>query len=92
MKYVVDLTEKAKDGVKKFKKAGDKQALKKLEQLLEELEVHPKTGSGRPKLLVGYDGERWSRRITDKHRLVYEIFEEVVTVEVIQTYGHYDDK
>ncbi|MBQ3657914.1 MAG: type II toxin-antitoxin system YoeB family toxin [Bacteroidales bacterium] len=35
---------------------------------------------------------RWSRRITDKHRLVYRIFETEVFVEVISAYGHYSDK
>ena len=27
-----------------------------------------------------------------KHRLIYEILEQIVTVEVIQAYGHYDDR
>ena len=34
----------------------------------------------------------YSRRINIKHRLVYEIREEIVLVLVLQAYGHYDDK
>ncbi|MCF8231571.1 MAG: type II toxin-antitoxin system YoeB family toxin, partial [Bacteroidales bacterium] len=34
----------------------------------------------------------WSRRITGKHRLIYEIKEELGHINVIQTYGHYSDK
>ncbi|MBR6493754.1 MAG: hypothetical protein IKT22_00575 [Prevotella sp.] len=30
--------------------------------------------------------------MTKKHRLVYRIFEEEISVDVISTYGHYNDK
>lgn len=30
--------------------------------------------------------------ITKKHRLVYEIFDTEVHVDVLSAYGHYDDK
>ncbi len=32
------------------------------------------------------------RTITKKHRLIYEIFETEVYVDVLSAYGHYDDK
>ncbi|MEE3384057.1 MAG: type II toxin-antitoxin system YoeB family toxin [Prevotella sp.] len=35
---------------------------------------------------------RWSRRITDRHRLIYRIFETEVYVDVLAAYGHHDDK
>ena len=81
---------KANKGLKNFIKAGDKATLKKLNTLLDELYDHPKTGTGKPEQLKGYLN-RWSRRITEKHRLVYEIQEEIVIVLVISVYGHYDD-
>jgi len=34
----------------------------------------------------------WRFRITDKHRLVYRIFETEVVVLVLTAYGHYEDK
>ncbi len=92
MEYAIDFLEPAKEGVLKLRKAGEKQALKKLEALVEELKFHPTTGTGKPERLKHKQGNEWSRRITDKHRLVYEIFEHIVTIEIIQTYGHYDDK
>ena len=82
----------AQEDIRKLQKSGDKQAIKKLNTLIDELRIHPTTGTGRPKLLKGFDTDRWSRRITQKHRLIYDIFENIVTVEIIQTYGHYDDK
>ncbi len=50
------------------------------------------TGTGRPEALSGDRTGQWSRRITLKHRLVYEIENEVVNVAVLSSYGHYDDK
>ena len=35
---------------------------------------------------------QWSRRITDKHRMVYTINDMEVVVLVLTAYGHYDDK
>ena len=50
------------------------------------------TGTGKPEQLKGCGGTLWSRRITQKHRLIYEIIETVVHVDVLSAYGHYDDK
>ena len=35
---------------------------------------------------------QWRCKITDKHRLVYEIHDSEVVVLVLMAYGHYDDK
>jgi toxin YoeB len=53
---------------------------------------HPTTGTGHPEPLKGKPEGRWSRRITDKHRLVYRIYEDTVVVLVLSAYGHYGDK
>ena len=53
---------------------------------------HLKTGIGKPEQLKHYEIPTWPRHITEKHRLVYEIHEEIVTVLVVATYGHYNDK
>ena len=91
-RYEIDYSPEAEAGIIKLKKAGDKQALKKLKSLIEELKIHPRKGTGKPEPLKGFNEIRWSRRITDKHRLVYDIFDQILIVEVTQTYGHYDDK
>ena len=67
-------------------------AFKKAERLIDELRVHPKIGTGHSEPLKGDRAGQWSRRISDKHRLVYEIFEREVYVEVITSYGHYGDR
>lgn len=60
--------------------------------MIEELQDHPKTGTGKPKPLSGNRSGEWSRRITDKHRLIYKIEEDTVIVLVLSAWGHYDDK
>jgi toxin YoeB len=92
MIYRLEFLKEAKEGILRFQNSGDKQILKKIYALLDELIVHPETGTGKPERLKYQQGNKWSRRITDKHRLVYEIFEQVVTIEIIQVYGHYSDK
>lgn len=66
-------------------------AFKKLTKLLCELIEHPKSGTGKPEQLRHNLSGKWSRRITDKHRLVYSINDESVNVLVVNAYGHYKD-
>lgn len=56
MIYFVDFTSRALQGLKKLEKTGEKAALKKLNALLDELEAHPTTGTGKPERLKGCDG------------------------------------
>ena len=73
-------------------KSDEPKVYKKLSDFIEELKVHPKTGLGHPEPLKGVPENRWSRRLSKKHRLVYRIFEEDVYVDVLSAYGHYNDK
>jgi toxin YoeB len=75
-----------------FLKNDEPQTLKKVIRLIGELRQHPTTGTGHPKPLGGDRTGQWSRRITQKHRLVYQIDEMQITVLVLSAYGHYDDK
>jgi toxin YoeB len=86
--YTLILKPQVEIDIERHKKAGNKQVLDKLLLLFHELILHPTSGTGKPERLKG----KWSRRITERHRLIYEIFEDIVVVEVIQTYGHYDYK
>ena len=90
MSYSIELSERAELDIIKLRESRDKQALKKLNTLINELRVHPETGTGKPERLKYVN--KWSRRINKKHRLIYDIFDQIVTVEIVQAYGHYDDK
>ena len=54
--------------------------------------LHPRTGIGHPEPLIKGSGIRYSRHITAHDRIIYDIYDNVVTVLVIQVGGHYDDK
>ena len=92
MKYAIELSLDAENDIEKFKKSGDKKVLIKIDKLLNELRVHPTSGTGKPEQLKHYDTPTWSRRINDKHRLVYRIQENKVIVLVLSFWGHYSDK
>ena len=92
MKYLLKLSDQTELDLAKLRKSGNKQVIKKLNALLDELRDHPETGTGKPERLKHEYAGKWSRHISDKHRLIYEIFEQIVTVEVLSAYSHYGDK
>ena len=51
----------------------DKQMLKRLNMLIQDIERDPFSGSGKPEPLRGDLSGFWSRRINDEHRLVYRV-------------------
>lgn len=67
----------------------DKKVLKKINQLLKEIQRTPFDGEGKPEPLKGRNNQ-WSRRINEKDRLVYIISEDYIFI--VQCKGHYDDK
>ena len=91
MIYSVDIKETAQKDLY-FLAMHEPKAFEKAQSLIKELEEHPKTGTGHPEQLKGEPKNRWSRRITKQHRLVYEIHDRQVLVLVLAAYGHYDDK
>ena len=58
--------------------------------LILNIQETPFKGLGKPEALKGNLSGWWSRRISDKHRLIYRIKEE--NLELASCYGHYDDK
>ncbi len=86
--YTIVFTEDAKKDLKELNKKAP-QAVSKLSKLLDEVREHPRTGTGQVEQLKGYGGSVYSRRITKEHRLVYKIYDEVVEVLVLSTFGHY---
>ena len=89
--YAITYSSQAEEDLRKLKRS-EPDAFRKATKLLNELMEHPTTGTGHPEPLRGDCAGQWSRRITDKHRLVYEINETEVVVLVLTAYGHYDDK
>ncbi len=91
MRYEIEFKEEATRDLVALAKSEPK-AFAKAQALIAELREHPRTGTGHPEQLSGDRAGQWSRRITKKHRLVYEIHDMEVVVLVLTAYGHYDDK
>lgn len=91
MKYQIHYLASAERGLLQLYKSEPK-AYQKALKLIAELRDHPRTGTGKPEPLSGDRAGQWSRRITQRHRLVYEIHDTEVVVLVLTAYGHYEDK
>ena len=91
MSYKIEYSNTAQKVIKKWKKSNPI-AFKKLYALLPELEVHPRTGTGHPEPLKGGDDITYSRRLTAHDRIIYDIYDDVVIVLVLDVEGHYNDK
>ncbi len=63
--------------------------LAKTIRLIAEITRTPRTGTGKPERLKQFGGEVWSRRITEKDRLVYDIQDDMITIVACRF--HYDD-
>jgi toxin YoeB len=91
MKYAIVFPAKVEKEMEALKRS-EPQRYSKLMDLINELKETPESGTGRPKPL-GYNLSGWySRRITQKHRLIYQINEAEKTVTIGAVHGHYDDK
>ncbi len=89
--YTIVLSDRAKKDIAKLKR-NEPNSFNKLSKLILEIAQHPRVGTGQVELLRYFDEETYSRRINQKHRLVYRINDDVVEVLVLSSYGHYDDK
>jgi toxin YoeB len=89
--YRVKFSPQAEEDVKRLNRQSPSN-IKKLTKLIKELQEHPRMGTGQVERLKHYEEETWSRRLSGEHRLIYRIYDEVVEVLVLSTFGHYNDK
>ena len=87
MSWSVVLSKQAMKDLKKIKRAGLSQQVKKLLELLNE---DPFVTSPRYEKLVGNLQGFYSRRINIKHRLVYSINSDLKTVHILRMWTHYE--
>lgn len=66
----------------------DKKVFKKILELIRDIQRESFSGIGKPEPLKYELQGYWSRRITDEHRLVYKVEEELVTI--LSCKYHYD--
>jgi len=65
----------------------DKKILKKINSLIKDIKREPFQGIGKPEPLKYELAGCWSRRITDEHRLVYEVDD--YSINIVSCKYHY---
>lgn len=66
-----------------------KKTLKRVNQLVKDIERNNFEGIGKPEALKGNLSGFWSRRIDDANRLIYRINGEFI--DILSCKGHYED-
>ena len=66
----------------------EKKNYKRINQLLKDIAKHPFDGIGKPEPLKHKYRGLWSRRITDEHRLIYQIKDD--EIRIVKYRFHYD--
>ena len=87
MTWQIVYTAQARKDAKKVAAAGLRP---KVERLLDVLRRNPYQSPPRYERLVGDLAGACSRRITIRHRLVYQVIDEARTVKVIRMWTHYE--
>ena len=64
--------------------------VKRIKRLLEDMSKHPYTGIGKPEKLNYELSGKWSRRINEKHRIVYVVRESKNDIYVLALRYHYE--
>ena len=67
----------------------DKKTLKRINNILKDMDGHPFSGIGKPEALKEDKRGYWSRHIDEKNRIVYKVERDQIVI--IQCGGHYDD-
>lgn len=67
----------------------EKKILKRVNQLVKDIERNNFEGIGKPEALKGNLSGFWSRRIDDANRLIYRINGEFI--DILSCKGHYED-
>lgn len=91
MTYTIRVSYGVDKVIAKWKKSNP-DLFKKYRRIFEELLEHPKTGLGHPEPLKGGKDMTWSRHVTAHDRIIYDVYEDIVEIYVLEVEGHYNDK
>ena len=86
--YKVNILKKTNNDLN-WQRKNDKKAYIKVFDLLREIMVDPRNGTGKPESLKYFASEVYSRRVSQKDRLVYTIYEASKEIEILSTKEHY---
>ncbi|HNZ28208.1 MAG TPA: Txe/YoeB family addiction module toxin [Spirochaetota bacterium] len=58
--------------------------------MIREISDNPREGTGKPERLKYFEKEVYSRRINQKDRIIYTIYESLKEIDISSCRGHYD--
>ena len=73
-------------------KGNNPKIVTRIKRLLEDMSKHPYIGIGKPEKLKYELSGKWSRRINEKHRIVYAVNESENDIYVLVLRYHYTNK
>jgi toxin YoeB len=75
-----------------LEKSGNKAIMNKITALIEDIQLHPFEGIGKPEPLKYELLGKWSRRINQEHRIIYKVTEEdtIEILDILSLKGHYE--
>ena len=75
-----------------WKKSGNKAIMNKISALIEDIQLHPFEGIGKPEPLKHQLNGKWSRRINQEHRIIYQVVDEntIEILNILSLKGHYE--
>ncbi|MFC6097358.1 Txe/YoeB family addiction module toxin [Flavobacterium qiangtangense] len=88
----IEFSEKAKKDLDFWIKSGNKAIVNKIYSLIEDIQIHPFEGIGKPEPLKYKLSGVWSRRINQEHRIIYQVTEEntIEILDILSLKGHYE--
>jgi len=73
-------TPEARNDIAYWKRSGNTAVQHRITALLKDMQQHPYTGIGKPERLRHNLSGRWSRRITEEHRIVYLVTNGIINI------------
>ncbi len=88
----IDFSVKAKADLEFWIKSGNKGILNKIYALIKDIQLHPFEGIGKPEPLKYELSGKWSRRINQEHRIIYQLTNEntIEILNILSLKGHYE--
>ncbi|MDR0794717.1 MAG: Txe/YoeB family addiction module toxin [Tannerella sp.] len=83
----VEYKKKALEDREYWKQQGNLKVQNRISELIVDIIEHPFTGIGKPEPLKYELAGLWSRRITQQHRLIYEVLNN--RISIVSMKGHY---
>jgi toxin YoeB len=89
MTWKVRILENAQEDLDWLRK-NDRTSYIKCFDLVREVMENPRTGTGKPERLRYFDKEVYSRRVNQKDRMIYTLYEALGEIDISSFRGHYE--